>query len=41
MRVGRGYLTYRPHMQHHHLSQNDHIVSTNACVVADAPTRRS
>ncbi len=40
MRVGLGYLTYRPYISHH-LSQNDHIVSTNACVVADAPTRRS
>lgn len=41
MRVGLGYLTYRPHVHRHHLSQNDHIVSTSACVVADAPTRRS
>jgi membrane protease YdiL (CAAX protease family) len=40
MRVGLGYLTYRPRALHH-LSQNDHIVSTSACVVADAPTRRS
>jgi hypothetical protein len=37
MRVGLGYLTYH---HHHHLSQNDHIVSTAACVTADAPTRR-
>jgi membrane protease YdiL (CAAX protease family) len=37
MRVGLGYLTYH---RHHHLSQNDHIVSTVACITADAPTRR-
>jgi membrane protease YdiL (CAAX protease family) len=40
MRVGLGYLTYRPH-GHHHLSQNDQIVSTIVCVIADAPTRLS
>jgi hypothetical protein len=40
MRVGLGYLTYRPH-DHHHRSQKDHIVSTDAWVIADAPTRRS
>jgi hypothetical protein len=40
MRVGLGYLRYRPHA-HNHLSQNDHIVSTDACVMAEAPTRRS
>ena len=40
MRVGLGYLTYRPRHPHH-LSQNDHIVSTVAWVMADAPTRRS
>jgi len=40
MRVGLGYLTYRPH-HYHHLSQKDHIVSTAACVIAEAPTRRS
>jgi membrane protease YdiL (CAAX protease family) len=40
MRVGLGYLTYRPHRAHH-LSQIDHIVSTVACVIAEAPTRRS
>ncbi len=40
MRVGLSYLTYRQH-GHHHLSQRDHIVSTDAWVIADAPTRRS
>jgi hypothetical protein len=40
MRVGLGYLTYHRHHPHH-LSQNDHIVSTAACVIAAAPTRRS
>src|ERR1700733_29057 len=40
MRVGLGYLTYRPRRAHH-LSQIDHIVSTVACVIAEAPTRRS
>jgi membrane protease YdiL (CAAX protease family) len=39
MRVGLGYLTYHRHHPRH-LSQNDHIVSTAACVTADAPTRR-
>lgn len=40
MRVGLGYLTYRPNT-HHHLSQRDHIVSTDAWVIAAAPIRRS
>jgi hypothetical protein len=40
MRVGLGYLTYRPHRQHHR-NQKDHIVSTEAWVMAEAPTRRS
>ncbi len=43
MRVGLGYLYYRPpgHAQgDHQRSQKDHIVSTQACVIADAPTRR-
>lgn len=40
MRVGLGYLTYRAH-DHHHRSQKDHIVSTQAWVIAEAPTRRS
>jgi hypothetical protein len=40
MRVGLGYLTYHRHHPHH-LNQNDHIVSTAACVIAAAPTRRS
>jgi len=38
MRVGLGYIRYRPHPLH--LSQSDHVVSTNAWVIADAPTRR-
>jgi membrane protease YdiL (CAAX protease family) len=38
MRVGLGYLTYRP--QPLHLSQSDHVVSTDAWVIAEAPTRR-
>jgi len=37
MRVGLGYLTYRPHVQR---SQSDHTVSTPAWVKAEAPTRR-
>ena len=40
MRVGLGYLTYRPHHTHHR-SHSDHIVSTEACVTAAAPTLRS
>jgi hypothetical protein len=39
MRVGLGYMTYRP--RQHHRSQMDHIVSTDAWVRAEAPTRRS
>lgn len=38
MRVGLGYINYRPHRLH--LSQSDHVVSTEAWVIADAPTRR-
>ena len=38
MRVGLGYITYRPQ---HHRNQMDHIVSTDAWVSAEAPTRRS
>lgn len=41
MRVGLGYLTYRQPHRRLHLSQSDHTVSTVACVIADAPTRRS
>ena len=49
MRVGLGYLRYHPHPQGrrlagyspHHLSQIDHSVSTDAWVIADAPTLRS
>jgi len=40
MRVGLGYLTYRA-PQAIHLSQRDHTVSTEAWVIAEAPTRRS
>lgn len=40
MRVGLGYLTYT--QQHHaHRSHSDHVASTSACVIADAPTLRS
>jgi membrane protease YdiL (CAAX protease family) len=38
MRVGLGYLKYQPKPVH--LSQIDHVVSTDAWVSADAPTRR-
>jgi membrane protease YdiL (CAAX protease family) len=41
MRVGLGYLTYRPRYRRHHRNQSDQIVSTDAWVMADAPTRRS
>jgi membrane protease YdiL (CAAX protease family) len=40
MRVGLGYLTYRP-PHHHYRNQRPHTVSTNAWVMAEAPTRRS
>jgi len=41
MRVGLGYLTYRAHDHlHHHWSQRPQTVSTAACVMAEAPTRR-
>jgi membrane protease YdiL (CAAX protease family) len=39
MRVGLGYLQYR-RPNDRQRSQNDHIVSTHAWVIADAPTRR-
>ena len=39
MRVGRGYSTYHPPSPHR--NHRDHTVSTNACVIAAAPTRRS
>ncbi len=39
MRVGLGYLYYRPPNQHQR-SQIDHIVSTQVCVIADAATLR-
>ena len=38
MRVGLGYLQYEP--QPAHLSHSDQVVSTEAWVSADAPTRR-
>lgn len=38
MRVGLGYINYRP--QPLHLSHNDHVASTEAWVIAEAPTRR-
>lgn len=38
MRVGLGYWQYHPRPAH--LSQSDHVVSTDAWVRADAPTRR-
>jgi Type II CAAX prenyl endopeptidase Rce1-like len=41
MRVGLGYLTYRPHTAHHQWRKNPHTVSTVAWVRAEAPTRRS
>ncbi|HVJ09567.1 MAG TPA: CPBP family intramembrane glutamic endopeptidase [Acidisarcina sp.] len=40
MRVGLGYLTYHP-PSYHQRSQKDHTVSTQAWVMAEAPTRRS
>jgi hypothetical protein len=39
MRVGHGYSTY--HRPGPHRNHRDHTVSTNACVIAAAPTRRS
>lgn len=39
MRVGLGYLQYRQRAPHHR-NQMDHIVSTHAWVIAEAPTRR-
>jgi hypothetical protein len=39
MRVGLGYLQYRP-PRNRYRSQSDHIVSTQAWVIAEAPTRR-
>lgn len=38
MRVGLGYIRYKPLPVH--LSQSDHVVSTDAWVKAEAPTRR-
>jgi hypothetical protein len=39
MRVGLGYLQYRPH-KHRQRSHRDQMVSTQAWVIAEAPTRR-
>jgi len=46
MRVGLGYLRYHPRERYRlvtsdHRSQSDHSESTDAWVIADAPTRRS
>ena len=41
MRVGLGYLRYRPHPPHVQRSQIPHKVSTVAWVMAEAATRRS
>jgi hypothetical protein len=51
MRVGLGYVRYHPRQQDRHptsrqdhpdhRNQSDQSVSTDACVIADAPTRRS
>lgn len=38
MRVGLGYIKYHPRPLH--LSHSDHVVSTHAWVMAEAPTRR-
>ena len=40
MRVGLGYVRYHPR-RHHQRSQTDQMVSTEAWVMAEAPTRRS
>lgn len=41
MRVGLGYLTYRPYAHGKpHRNQRPQMVSTAACVMAEAPTRR-
>jgi len=39
MRVGLGYLRYRPRVERTHLSQMDQMVSTEAWVIADAVNR--
>jgi hypothetical protein len=39
MRVGLGYLRYTQH--HPQRSHSDHVASTSACVIPDAPTLRS
>lgn len=41
MRVGLGYLTYRGHHHRHHQNHIPQMVSTQACVMDEAPTRRS
>lgn len=40
MRVGLGYLTYRQSRPAPYRNHTDHIVSTHACVIAEAATRR-
>ncbi|MGC9197761.1 MAG: CPBP family glutamic-type intramembrane protease [Acidobacteriaceae bacterium] len=41
MRVGHGYLTYRPPHRPAQRSHSDQVLSTSACVNAEAPTLRS
>jgi membrane protease YdiL (CAAX protease family) len=41
MRVGLGYRHYRPHAEPAQRSQIDQIVSTDACVIAEATSLRS
>ena len=41
MRVGLGYLQYRPRVQRTHFSEMDQMVSTEAWVIADAVNRCS
>jgi hypothetical protein len=41
MRVGLGYLQYRPRVERTHFSQMDQMVSTEAWVIADAVNRCS
>jgi hypothetical protein len=42
MRVGLGYFTYHPHPRHDaYRRSTPHTVSTVACVIAEAPIRRS
>ena len=41
MRVGIGYVRYHPHTPHDQRRNSDQMLSTQACVTAEAPTRRS